>query len=575
MPSNQRNRVAGWIVLLLGTGALLVLFLRGGREVPIPRDSGEPTLQGAEPGVRRISLSIARKPKEWKASSDPKLDATSSPGEPTLEQTVEVTQDGGRRQVEGASVSVVASDGRLRGEGRTDEGGLASFRLSAAHAEGAAVVVRVSGRATAVRRLPGEGARRVVDLSAGADISGRVRLAGGGSPPGGLRVVARPFMSSPTGALVFGADGVDHRIASTMTSANGEFRVEGLTPGSRFDLDVAGVGLAAETVRRVPAGAMGLELVVQPVYGIILRFVDDQANSVARSPGLVAEGQATTAINFAGVGPPLSAESVAGKLLGLSNCRDLVHGASEAIFAFGDGRPSRLGPIPYTSQLPGFAPRTLQLWLERIEDSVPVLDVPLRASDPHGGSATVRVRIDGSPPGARVGPTDRSGYLRFDGGSSGVWYADVLGPPTDERVIRGVPAGNYGVSFRPLFADGTGIAEFPETTASLVVGSDVAIQVAAPPGTSVLTIELLHEDGLDATPVPWSVEVESSEPSRGRSYQMTFSRWSAILCGMTPGEYRIRASIDDEVESRPLNSTTVRVEPDRSVQVRFDARRAP
>lgn len=289
----------------------------------------------------------------------------------------------------------------------------------------------------------GADARITMTLRAAATIEGRVVLKDGTPPPVSCHVLAVPHGSIlPTVTSRSQLLG-DPRLCLGSTDESGYFTVDGLAAGMRYDIWAGGPGHVTP-VRGfevpVPAGTRGLVVVVERLYGAVVRLVDSEAGDLRVSPGVSGASEGYTCHDPAAM--PVSGRAPAVVLAGVDETA-LTSDHDHARCVLYTSAADRPAPVLFSCRLPGYEPVQAVIPTGPISDSIPTGVVKLRASA--RDFATLQAVVVGLPEDRPAGSVD-VGVLRFVHVSGGGFAARCTAGTNDWSI----PAGRYRVSFEAL-----------------------------------------------------------------------------------------------------------------------------
>jgi hypothetical protein len=408
MPSDSSTRAnlsQGKLVALAGAATLLAclltaavgLLLRGGS----PSQGDRPRELGIDPGPRQ---ELAQ---EWLHLRDPQR-------QPTQDASVGVpeappNEDSGPSQlvfvhtadgtpVPSATVTCLI-DGRCHADRRSDANGMCPLPLpQLTRAE-----ILASGKPGFGRLVLESKDRPVVVelmLSNAGVLGGQVKEPSGRPVSAGVEVLAvranlvNSFLREQAAPTV-----EPGRVGRTRTDDQGRFRLEGLEPGGEYTLWAHGQGLGTPTPQRSITGQEDLELIVWPVYGLALNFVESSGQP-ARISEHLQDLRHSRVQWFTPDSTPLHPESPVVLGLGLPSGLTTTGPGRLFLVAAPEFSSAGLG-LRYACNMPGYEPIELELSLQPLSlGRLARLEVVLRPTASGLGRLIVVARDQDAAPRA-------------------------------------------------------------------------------------------------------------------------------------------------------------------------------
>lgn len=447
------------ILLLVAVlaGVLLMLFghWSGTGRQPIQRI--EPTEGASEQGTSKTGpLEAAPQAVDRSVAEVAAHDAASSDA-PSHGLLTVIVLDTRRVPLPSARVQVFAGGGKAeeRARAETDDSGSCAVPRS----DCVRVVVSAAGHETASLGMPPpEQDSLEVMLPAGASISGRV-LDGRTGGPVAARVVGWPdrLVPPPPDLVERGLRG-DAGVLFAESRDDGNFALLGVRRGESYTLMAARPSLDGGPALALPApvsgrlaGAVDLQLELQPLYGMEVRLRDRNAGRLtldprrqmpARDPG---EALQVTGATY------LYQPSFALELAGLDDApRYGTPGTYLYLFTASSGTAA-VGPMAWSLQLPEWKVAAEQFWIPPVTNTLHVEEV-IYSGPAQSGSVAVNVKApaeagletdSGEPSSSSTLP---SGVI-FLSGEAGLFKYVVSTKQRGPLVLSGLPYGRYGILF--------------------------------------------------------------------------------------------------------------------------------
>jgi hypothetical protein len=407
-----------------------------------------------------------------------------------------VVETGSGNLVAGAHVYSIRGKHRQQ-LGRTSTDGTVEVAVSIRHPPAFLAAWR-EGFAMAFTELPSsEGDQAVIVISKGGAVAGRVTLPDGSAAGPGIQVFATLAGQRPTERLVelgeLSGRGQRQFQASGVTSADGEFRIPGLPLGRGVSLHAFGKGLAGDSssLERFHPPVSGVVVVVYPLYGAVLEFVDANLEPLRGPwrPPLGRWSQSSFLVHGFDT-------SVALALSGIPTRADPPPNSEVFLYSLQGPEPGPGGfPVHYEGSIPGYRPFTADFRVRSVMGGVlTVQKVPLESNAEGWGRLTLTLAdLDESlPSGAKI-----SGRLVLtDSSAQRHEYPLHHLRPNNTVTIEDIPTGLYGVEFHGTMrsfvypADG-----FHE---SILISEDSSASLAIPvPDLGYITLHAVDIEGND------------------------------------------------------------------------------
>lgn len=357
-----------------------------------------------------------------------------------------VTEGQPQRAVSGAQLQLAAKK-TLWFLGRTDEDGQRVVRVEPDPS--ALILCNADGYAPQSKPIPD----RVEDglsiaLAPQGHVEGRV-VGIDGQPAAGIHVLAH---LTGCDAGVPEDTGLRPRTffqRGIVSRSDGSFAIGGLHPRASYTVVAASKGFLSQPQEHVRPGADAIEVMIQPLYGAILRFREPDGTRPKAHRDLTANGPIIGGFRKLGgryVSPKrgdLQFAGVAKDLLATQSRDDWV-----MLWTIPRDQESA-GAIPFYAELPGYVPVEGSLHIPRVEDAVAEYVITVSPLSERFGSArfnlTEAVAQSGTLAVPMVTVVLQARGDVYQGRSRRLTLAMHALPQTG-ALIEGIPAGWYRVS---------------------------------------------------------------------------------------------------------------------------------
>jgi len=325
------------------------------------------------------------------------------------------------------------------------------------------------------------------------------------------------------------------------SEANGRFLIGGLRKGRRYAITAGGKGLVSvregrSQDRTVVAGTPEtIKLVVAPLYAVAIRVTEKSGERLATSeylsfaPTLSGMAEAGLRVYFEGNSLELSGVFIPAEFRRRAVDRNFWLFTANSV-------ESRLGPLTFETQAPGYDRMQTMVWAARMTPSeLVVQEVRLqrRAGVGFGDLRVVLPEAMAQPdlPRQRLGLL----YLTPSGWSLGgdAYLMGQIRLPAAMVAFRGIPAGEYEVSLVQSLAR---LAE-PAPRITVRTGAEVEWRIHLEPWGSLEIDPQIGSPGQRFNPV-LNVDVRFGNKYRA-SLAYRLRRRPYRIVGITPGSYEV------------------------------------
>lgn len=347
--------------------------------------------------------------------------------------------------VMGCAVALWTAEERSAAGITGDSGALQLHRNSSRPAW---VVAELAGFARAVRPVAAEAEQVDVILHADAALKGRVWQASPqGMPVSGAQVLAWED-GLKLGPEHWDGEGlVGKRFWKCTTDAAGRFSLRGLDPVRRYTLVAVSAGAVSRLHESVEPEGDSENLVLETLYGALIRCVTPQGAaievderlaatgpSISLPPGFAAKLVNSRRIELAGAGIPLTA------------LRSETYNNALLLFR-GTDTLARVGPVTYSVGIPGFEAASMEVILPPVRDGLVEHALVCTPSGHAIGNVTFSFKRHQVMETARSPwPVGRISFQPDDPNLAPAFTYTLGELPSGALVVRGVPAGQYRVT---------------------------------------------------------------------------------------------------------------------------------
>lgn len=282
---------------------------------------------------------------------------------------------------------------------------------------------------------------RVEPVPTGATLTGRVISLDGAMDLGAVRVALWAERISPDCQqfAVAGPRSIVLRVVRA--TSDGNFAVEGLDPGTRYNLRAGGGGRASLWLPEpVTPGGDPVTLELARVKALRVELVSTDGAPPRTPPELLDDGLVLGGSEVSRVGGALEPwEQELVGIPGIGCAPDVSPHGRLVVFSSPPQHPT-VGPVSCYALLPGYQEESPTYWAQTVTDRVPIEKLILRPSTPRWGaiefefaglSEAVRDRIAEDEPFGEL-------HLRFEG--FGAHVVQLIGPAAILR-FDGLPVG--------------------------------------------------------------------------------------------------------------------------------------
>jgi len=283
----------------------------------------------------------------------------------------------------------------------------------------------------------------------GGVVRGRVSSVSGEACPNDTVVVAwlaghsAPRATRAGGILTPGA-------LHCRVDPDGNYELFGLQPERDYSFVAAGDGLVSQGLKEARAGDI-LDIAVSPVFGAIIRYIDDAGGALKTNPKVF---YYTDGITYQPQDGALAVDCPPSlwSLCGIPHGRQLRQSDQwEQAVVLVDDSEFDTKPLALRIRIPGYRLREAVVDLPRVRRSGnPLLTIPLQATTDSWVDVPVAVRRSEAPSLVGINVPTSKGVLHLDpvGKTGQTMVVPIAALDSRVQVISDVPAGDYIVRFR-------------------------------------------------------------------------------------------------------------------------------